>query len=364
MQRIEGLDLMRAAAISLVLLHHVIELVMPHASWAWQLWGTGPLGVDLFFALSGFLIGRILLRLGATVAEPPVLAGFWGRRWLRTLPLYYLILAVNLAAVIAREGQPGAVLKIAAPYFIFSQSLLTRGPLFFSESWSLAVEEWFYLLFPLLWAGLVRLRIKPLPGYVLGGFLLLLVPMALRLRLDPDAPRMWLYDVSSVTFYRLDSIAVGVLAAAISLRFPAAWQRWRYPGLGLGLAMLVLDWRLLTHVRDKPASFMLVGYFIASGVGCALLLPWCSLARGWRPSLFQRAVAAVARWSYALYLVHLLWLNGARSLFAAQLRSSAAWSWFVVALVLALSLVTAAALHRWVERPVMAWRDRRLKTPA
>src|SRR5437868_4314520 len=97
MQRSAGLDLMRALAITLVLLHHFLLPVLRHASWVVPFFGWGFIGVDIFFALSGFLIGRILLKLDSTVARRPrELLRFWARRWLRTLPIYYVILPARV----------------------------------------------------------------------------------------------------------------------------------------------------------------------------------------------------------------------------------------------------------------------------
>ena len=350
--------IVRAAAISLVLLHHLSDVIVPHAEWARQLWGTGPLGVDLFFALSGFLIGGILLQLGGAIGEVRTLASFWGRRWLRTLPLYYLILVVNILSVVCREGHFADVLRIVAPYWYFGQSFISRSPFFFNEAWSLAVEECFYLLFPLLWSSLIRLRLKPITGYVFCGVGMLFVPGFLRLQLDETVPRMWLYDVCVITIYRLDSIAVGVLAAAVSLYLPRIWSRWRYLGLSLGILVLTLDWRILAHVRFKPPGFMLFWHFVLSCLGCMLVLPWCSLLKTMRPLWFGRLIALVARLSYALYLVHMLLLSGAKALFAAQIKTSPLWSWGVVLLVLTSSFIVAAMLHRWFERPIMALRAR------
>ncbi|MBT8377560.1 MAG: acyltransferase family protein, partial [Bacteroidia bacterium] len=98
-QRIFGLDVVRAIAILLVLISHSTILIFPesnsNAVFAIQFFGT--IGVDIFFVLSGYLIGRILLKQLQTqdFSFKNVLY-FWIRRWFRTLPNYYLILIVNI----------------------------------------------------------------------------------------------------------------------------------------------------------------------------------------------------------------------------------------------------------------------------
>ena len=94
-QRIFGLDLLRAIAIGLVLLCHITPFfVFPLApGWFAEVSALASLGVDLFFVLSGFLIGGILLRDLDRGASFRSLVAFWSRRWWRTLPNYYLFLA-------------------------------------------------------------------------------------------------------------------------------------------------------------------------------------------------------------------------------------------------------------------------------
>jgi peptidoglycan/LPS O-acetylase OafA/YrhL len=100
MQRSAGLDLMRAVAISLVLLDHFLPRLGVATPEIFRFIGWSPIGVDLFFALSGFLIGRILLQLGSQISEPRALFGFWIRRWLRTLPVYYVMVFLRFFLVV------------------------------------------------------------------------------------------------------------------------------------------------------------------------------------------------------------------------------------------------------------------------
>src|SRR5690606_11073676 len=99
----------------------------------------GGYGVELFFVLSGFLIGTILLRAFRKEFGVNELRYFWMRRWLRTIPAYYAALAFAFWSKEAFDPS----------YLILIQVPVTGNSSILPVAWSLAIEEWFYLLFPL-----------------------------------------------------------------------------------------------------------------------------------------------------------------------------------------------------------------------
>ncbi len=133
--RVFGLDLLRALAIAFVFIVHGLGPLKSHLPWWAGFLGHGGFyGVELFFVLSGFLIGTIIVRSGLKMQSGSNVLVFYSRRWLRTFEpvLRHRTLP---AADIVRHG------AFLANFFGFHMN-------FFGESWSLAVEEWFYLLFP------------------------------------------------------------------------------------------------------------------------------------------------------------------------------------------------------------------------
>ncbi|MFN9114597.1 MAG: acyltransferase family protein, partial [Bacteroidota bacterium] len=136
-----GLDLARAIAISLVLLAHFVKKIDFLGFW----------GVELFFSLSGFLIGGILWR---DLVQPDQVNlkhtfNFWLRRWYRTLPNYYLFLLIMIVYHRFVTADLNNYNTVFASLW-FGQNLLMRDSNFFGVSWSLCIEEWFYVVFPLL----------------------------------------------------------------------------------------------------------------------------------------------------------------------------------------------------------------------
>ena len=105
-------------------------------------------GVTLFFVLSGYLIGRILINDSQKKGcNSSTLLVFWSRRWLRTLPAYFFVLIILIIFSVTLEHALPSNIWL---YFVFSQNIAWSHPEFFGEAWSLAVEEWFYISVPLV----------------------------------------------------------------------------------------------------------------------------------------------------------------------------------------------------------------------
>src|ERR1700730_1065700 len=131
-----GLDIVRSVAILMVLASHSIFFLMPFfLKQLVEVYGIlGSYGVEIFFVLSGFLIGQLIIK---EVLKPPSWRGlshFYVRRWFRTLPPYFLVLALRTLM-----GNP-----IHWRYLVFLQNFDPKVMASFRVSWSLSIEEWFY----------------------------------------------------------------------------------------------------------------------------------------------------------------------------------------------------------------------------
>jgi peptidoglycan/LPS O-acetylase OafA/YrhL len=151
-----GLDMIRAFAIILVIICHIGTGIDTKVALFF-----GYFGVELFFVLSGFLIGGSLINIVNKEGDLNIkdISGFWKKRWFRTLPNYYLVLIVFLLLDLVLSIYKVKIFSLLdfVKYFTFTQNLMWLQPValhtftsgFFALSWSLAIEEWFYLLFPL-----------------------------------------------------------------------------------------------------------------------------------------------------------------------------------------------------------------------
>jgi peptidoglycan/LPS O-acetylase OafA/YrhL len=302
---------------------------------------AGDVGVDLFFALSGLLIGRILLDLIDRGPSWRALGIFLVRRWMRTLPLYWLWLAV-----LAIAWPPGTGRHILPRMILLVQNLAWPMPpgYFFAVSWSLTIEEWFYVGFAVSLvaaACLIGRRLALWP--VLLAFLA--VPLALRVFV-PAYPN-WSNGLWHSVVFRLDSIAYGVLLAH-------AWRRegwvFRHPApcLVVGLLLVagtwagvLLPWRLVPALLDDAVV-----------IGAVLCLPAAMRLRHnstWAAGIIVRISAQ----SYALYLIHLtILVDLAQGLYLHHriTRPEA------VAISLGLPFVLSWLSFRFFESPLLALR--------
>ncbi|MGB9108048.1 MAG: acyltransferase, partial [Telluria sp.] len=141
--RIHGLDTLRALAVTLVVLHHYVLFVSLESTFGW-VGDVGWVGVDLFFALSGYLIGNQIM----TALRSPgglSLPRFYARRLLRTLPNFYAVLALYALWPAFRGAAPMLPLW---RYLTFTQNIGLEPGTAFSHAWSLCIEEQFYMLLP------------------------------------------------------------------------------------------------------------------------------------------------------------------------------------------------------------------------
>ncbi len=301
--RLPGLDGMRALAITAVLVFHLDPTWLP----------GGFLGVDVFFVVSGFLITTLLVRERTTTGTVD-LPGFWTRRARRLLPA--LLVCVPASVLLARLTEGDLLVGIGRQVtgaFTFTSNWLEIGagsdyfaatsPQLFMNLWSLAVEEQFYLVWPiavLLLLALVR-RPEARAATALGIAVVSSVLMAVRL--DPESPTR--------VYLGTDTHVVGLmLGAALAFAWAAphrAWTTtpwWSSHRRHVAVAALTTLGALLVLASETSALTFRGGILLASVATTALVLVVVE-----RPGRL-RAVLEVplARWlgarSYGIYLWH------------------------------------------------------------
>ncbi|HUG10128.1 MAG TPA: acyltransferase [Opitutaceae bacterium] len=355
--RIFGLDLIRAVAIVFVVLAHGLPLIGRHTPvYGWKLGHLSSFGAELFFVLSGFLIGGILMRMEADFTGPRALFGFLIRRWFRTLPNYFLFLALNIPFMIYVMGGRPPWSEYLPRFLIFTQSFVGPPLPFFLESWTLAIEEWFYLFTPL---GILVFRLLLgtfSRGVLATAAIMLVVPLLLRMGAAGEGD--WSFEIRMVTTLRLDALIYGIIAAWLQHRYRERFRQVRWIALIAGLALSYWNYQMLFKVNLDQSYFAKTWLFCLIPFGFALLLPWGANATASAGRWLVRGVQRVALWSYALYLINLPvgyvlihrtdgWYE--RSAFNGWAATVAYW-------VVCLGL--SAVVYRWFERPMMNLRER------
>ena len=342
------LDGLRGIAIVAVLLYHLgSKLPALHLDVISQ---YGWAGVDLFFVISGFLITGILLD---SAGSERYFRNFYVRRILRIWPLYFALLA--FVFIVLPHAVPALRARIFSQchpwqsYLVFAQNFFVRdfgiGPV--GVTWSLAIEEQFYLVWPLLIFLLPR---RMLPGLLLA--VVMLSPVIRGLAQMHGATPTMLY---THTFFRLDSISAGALLAfwVRSARFSRGGGA-RITGamLALGLIACVLA---LGVFGAKPVSanlrFSALALLCFGLVGSALLANTRSLLNQCLTASWLRYTGRIC---FGLYLLHVTVFDILTPERLSSLGSGWAGSLGVLIIDFAAVFVVASLSWHFFESPVLS----------
>jgi peptidoglycan/LPS O-acetylase OafA/YrhL len=326
-------------------------------------------GMDLFFIMSGFLIGTILLHAAADHPGGPGLWRFWARRAFRTFPLYYVVLTA-----LALLFPLNAFQRDNLPYeyaYLTNYRMVDAARSVMRWGWSLAVEEHFYLLAPALLALLSVLRSHRARLALLLG--LWALGPAVRLTIYEQGPHPWLWlnlfhKLYVPTHTRFDILIAGVLVAYLHHHFgprvSALLERppWRLGFFLLGAVSLAFLCALPGFEDDGLSAVFAWGTLTS-----LLYAPWMLLALHTRGAvvrflsrpLFLRA----ATLCYGIYLVHIPIMERVLTPLALELHERfgldtfALWALSMVLLFCG-SAALAYLLHLLVEKPALRLRDR------
>ena len=304
-ERVYGLDILRALAIFMVVFGHGKYIFSDQIT---RKFLSIPIfdGVSIFFVLSGFLIGGILIKTIETeTLNKHSLIVFWKRRWFRTLPNYFLILSITYLAL--GYGEVRDIYK----YFLFVQNLNSPHPKFFPEAWSLAVEEWFYLLIPIGLLLIIKLGIKPKQSILILIILIIVVSIFIRYykfsTIEIETIRDWDVNFRKQVITRLDSIMFGVLGAFLNQYYYKKWVIYKTQLLILGMILLLLH-KFTFVSRDFFNVDLNVYYCVYSfslvSIATLLLLPFLSNYKHGNGMLY-RVVTIFSLTSYSMYLINL-----------------------------------------------------------
>lgn len=364
-KRIFGLDLMRAVAILMVVCSHILWITPNANGYIPDILSiSGVMGVEVFFALSGFLIGRILYRIyTADDFNFHKVLYFWIRRWFRTLPNFYLALILNISIAIYLGNELPE--KIWC-YFFFLHNFATEMPWLFPESWSLSIEEFAYLLGPLLlYSSLfIKTKISKSKLFLLVTLIILIGFLISKLVYNHYETikdmRHWNVNVKAIVIYRIDAIYYGVLAAYLSIMKPKFWRQIRFPAFLLGI-MTLLCLNILIPMNQifivTHPQFWNVWYFVIKSFGICLTLPLLSSMKS-APKGILKPITYISILSYAMYVLHYSIVMQLMKHFMPTEDFAGLDIAIFITVYFLLTMLLAYLLYNLYEKPMMDLRDK------
>ena len=356
MEKIREIDGLRAIAIMLVVAWHYLGASDGPQSAPWRIFIAGRTGVDLFFVLSGYLITSILLN---NRNAPRYFSAFYGRRAFRILPVYAVMLAIFFAGRLSGVG--GTLFDGALPWWsyalgiqnIFMSIHQSYGAIWLAGTWSLAIEEQFYLLFPLvvLW----------LPPAALQRFLIAMLVIS-------PVGRILCYAAGDTFGYyvlmpfRADILAVGALIAVLKFSGRVSDRLKRSARAVLAACACAFPLFAFLIGGDTDFHMALWGHsYLVALFGSLLFVVLENRGAASLAWLRGRAAAFVARISYALYLVHVNVLILVFLICGAD-RTIETWTGAgLTALSLAISVLLCFASYRFLEGPLIRTGHRKFR---
>lgn len=253
----------------------------------WSFW-NGALGVTLFFVISGFLITTLLLREEDRTGRV-MLSGFYIRRVFRIIPLYVLALGVTTVLVVGFGlGEGGADFLERLPLLATFNGELAGGGTF-AHSWSLGIEEKFYILWPLLAFAVPMIRSN------LGKVLAIALPAAVAMSFFP-----------ATGYFGIYMPIIGGCALAVAMHYRRSFGfifRMAHPLLSVPLFVLML---LFAAVEEAiPIQDQWQNAHVTFGIIAVLATPGVLIRDGWqRRALSSPAIVYYGDHAYGIYLFH------------------------------------------------------------
>ncbi|MCA0232021.1 MAG: acyltransferase [Bacteroidetes bacterium] len=374
-QRIFGLDLFRALSIVAVFLSHSIDLnplkkEFPYFAWL-------GFGVEAFFVLSGFLIGRIILQTFFQKAITwEVIASFWINRWFRTIPAYLFTLFIYFLFF------PHFGLKIIS-YLFFLQNAITPIPYLFPHSWSLSVEEWFYFSFPIIiWVTYIlqKKTQHPYKIFIFSSLTLIFIGFMCRTVLYFIAnhtsiihtaikqgylfpswgtfltPYYW-DTMRKMTFFRIDSIAFGCIIAYVFETNKELLLKNHIKLFITGLLLLFLSYFLFVKnvINGKPNVISDIILLPIFSLSFSFLIPTFISTPVPNKNRIFKITHTISLTSYSFYLIHLLVIDLFFQNFNTQ-NTSCLKTTITFATCYLATFLLSYLMYNYIEKPFLSYR--------
>lgn len=349
-----GLDLFRSFSYLMIFVGHGIDIFRETLPSTANYFFLLKDAIEVFFVLSGFLIAKSFLEEFQLNHDRFLLTKrFYLKRWFKTLPSYYLVVAIHI--IIGGFLYTELLRDFSYRFLFFIQNLTVSDFYFFPVSYSLAVEEWFYLLFPVLFWSILNLIGKRNVVYIIPIYVVTLVILA-------TATRLYLYYVVKADWdavlrksivSRFDAPAYGVMAAWIYVYHRNIFARYRKFLFLLGIGLFLFQ---IFGKRFMPDNVLwAVFYFNLIPLSLTFMIPYFYYVEI-KSDRIRSVLVYTSLTSYSFYLIHhtpilftLLHFCRPKSLLQ---------SIFLLILYVVVTLLSTHILYKYFERPVMNLRTK------
>ncbi|MCB9033634.1 MAG: acyltransferase [Chitinophagales bacterium] len=371
-----GLDIVRSIAILFVVFGHAATIFNPLIKipvfriFMGKLLAIAQIlafvGVELFFVLSGYLISKIIYHYFLRKDfKFNTIFSFWIRRWLRTLPNYYLLLIINIILFIF-------ILKYFNfdwRYLFFLQNIWQPHPVFFKEAWSLAIEEWFYILLPILLFILIKLNQSLKRAMLITCLVLIAISFSVKVFYAFHFHYNNFDEYfRKIVLLRFDNLAIGILCYFVQLHYSNFWHRNKKLLFFIGIAIVtssIVGFYYLAyqhnfygyHHNTIVYHYCNIFWLSILGIGIACIFPLMENLSTTKHKFIHLFFTTTAKISYAMYLLNIpIYFL----LFRYLLKVPSTISSALIAITIYYSVLYTASylLYHFFELRILTYRDK------
>ena len=379
--RIAGLDVIRTAAVSLVIFDHcsfmfnplqklpVIGVVVLAFTTLNEI--VGYFGVELFFVLSGFLISSILFSmLDESKSFKQIITVFLYSRWLRTLPNYFLFILINYLLFLGLNIS----VKFDFRFLLFLQNFLTPHPVFFKEAWSLSVEEWFYLLLVIFSSFLfVFLKIETKRVFIISVCLFIITSLLIKgVFIYSHMNYRYSFDeyFRKIVVFRFDAVAIGVFGFWLSKYYFVWWNKFKELLFAAAIILIPVSFYFFFEIykydyklykQDNTIYFFTAEFYTLIWSFLILaMFPYFNSLLSFKSAKLNQFFEFFSKISYSLYLCNFPLLSiFKRTLFTET--NSMTIALFNIVIYLSVLILLSFFLYSFYEKRFLVIRDKFLK---
>ena len=355
LNRNPGLDVLRSICLLLLILQHSFLFTDMYFPKFRMLWIISNSSLDLFFILSGFLIGGIIekkYRENNSISFSDIFK-FYKRRWFKTVPMYFTVILICLLLSLYNIYDAK---DFSWKFLFFIQNLFRADFSFLPHTYSLTIEEWFYIFFPLVLYVTIKWSktLKSNPFYIVIA-IWIFTAIIIRLIKHYNGIENWDIEIRKTILTRIDATIYGVLFYFINLKIPNFIKKYRIILFCFGGIMYLF----CTLVMNSKISlfFNNVIYYSIIPVFISFIMPFFMHLR--LPIFFEKTFTFQSLASYSIYLIHLPLLTIVFKYFKPISERN---SLILLIAYIVLSYLIGIIFYKLIEKPIMDLRDKKLKT--